>query len=469
MNFKCVDGEWRPLDILMQVGKGLICRPECPKGCLNGGYCVAPSTCLCPERFIGTNCGKGYTLTVRGVPCRFPFMYKRLWRHGCTGEDNPKPWCATAVDPGGRIASTGTCVADLVSPSSTTRSVGVASAHPNGLGSGALSRWMRMGHLAQWDFCQPDYGVESVAFTQEGFECQLPFSLSGRNFYGCVEGGGRHPGNLWCATSVSTDDIIFFSSVCMLDLDGRVLEEDNCIENLTTHKEDGILPALAKRGIPCVFPFRHNGRLHHSCVSGQEGKDGAWCATAIDASGRVVARESCPKKWAYGSLGPITSEVRTLYGMLCIFPFTLEGQVYYGCFMRHSGDAVCATMVDEINQVVALGICPKNGVWRPLSVLTSRMDRLARLGERSVDLKILITPFLFHFFPFSLPPIPLPLPLAFLRSLLFPLFLLFLIIYFYFPCLSFCPAPSSSRPFPCFPPCPPLLPFPLPPSSRPSP
>lgn len=55
----------------------------------------------------------GYTLTVRGVPCRFPFMYKRLWRHGCTGEDNPKPWCATAVDPGGRIASTGTCVADL--------------------------------------------------------------------------------------------------------------------------------------------------------------------------------------------------------------------------------------------------------------------------------------------------------------------------------------------------------------------
>ncbi|XP_037786423.1 neurogenic locus notch homolog protein 1-like [Penaeus monodon] len=437
MNFKCVDGEWRPSDILMRVEKGLICRPECPKGCLNGGECVAPNTCHCPEGFTGSNCGKRYTLTVKGVPCRFPFLYKGLWRHGCTGQGNTRPWCATEVDPSGRIVSTGTCVADLgkkkIIKTERGQLCNFPFVHDNRKRWSCISTpkrprfWCAVkadakGHFTQWDFCQPDYGVEAVAFTQEGLECQLPFTVSGKDFYGCVEGGGRHPGNLWCATSVSTDGIIFASSVCMLHLgykreiatknghlcqfpfvwkeqlyyrcvpsndgnwcavatspEGRVLERDICIENLGTqgevtqvvtqsnkdgadrYTEDAILPVMTKRGIPCVFPFRHNGRLHHSCVPGKDGQDGAWCATSVDASGKVLARESCPESWAHGipRNGPTTSEVRTLSEVPCVFPFTLDGQVYYGCVTRHSGEAMCATQVDESNQAVTLGICPE--------------------------------------------------------------------------------------------------------------
>lgn len=63
----CVAGEWtaRPDEDRPS------CQPECALPCANGGVCVSPDICVCPEGFTGNFCEEAVCEPPSPVPFAF--------------------------------------------------------------------------------------------------------------------------------------------------------------------------------------------------------------------------------------------------------------------------------------------------------------------------------------------------------------------------------------------------------------
>ena len=57
--------------------------------------------------------------------------------------------------------------------------------------------------------------------------------------------------------------------------------------------EECIIKASKRSKIPCIFPFKWNGKEYRSCVFK---KDGSWCSTMVDDEGNHIQKYwgKCP-------------------------------------------------------------------------------------------------------------------------------------------------------------------------------
>ena len=97
--------------------------------------------------------------------------------------------------------------------------------------------------------------------------------------------------------------------------------------------------------VPCVFPFQHEGRLHYSCtIADSSYENEHWCATKEgfwqlnDNFG--TCSPSCPTKRECKVAQALLHENRS-----CVFPFTYNGDIHYGCTKRGLGKYWCPTQL----------------------------------------------------------------------------------------------------------------------------
>lgn len=54
LDFSCVEGSWAVAEYGEEAE--LVCEARCAPPCTNGGKCVEPGQCRCPEDFTGDAC-----------------------------------------------------------------------------------------------------------------------------------------------------------------------------------------------------------------------------------------------------------------------------------------------------------------------------------------------------------------------------------------------------------------------------
>uniref|UniRef100_A0A2P2I579 Neurogenic locus notch homolog protein 1-like n=1 Tax=Hirondellea gigas TaxID=1518452 RepID=A0A2P2I579_9CRUS len=473
----CDDGTWTSLHGEQQV----VCLPSCHPPCLNGGRCTAPNTCNCPSGFDGATCGKRYSLTVGGTRCVFPFYHRGRLHHACTSSynysyhppppgDNPQqtslftttapsaastaseqqegvpsttePWCPTTVDSYRRPVQWEVCAARLGPVSAVVTKGGQRCVFPFtykgheynscfSTGGRSAARCATEvttdGEAIARDFCDLQYGLESVALTFQNRECHFPFRYEGKWYDECLA-RFNHAGS-WCATDVSPS--------------GDLLTKGNCIVHWG-HQQD----QLTETRQVCASPYKVNGVEYTNCqgrppwcavklrpdrelekfavcdpvadwpgrsvslpsvvekpevqvytVSGErclprgevglEGcvADGSvrglpWCPLSRDRHGVVTRKGVCLPDWnlsfvppwhrSFINAGPKQPLVRqTVKSTRCVLPFRYRGRTYLDCapHLQQDGDAAswCAVSVTATLEVQRWGICKNNAQSRPYS------------------------------------------------------------------------------------------------------
>ncbi|KAA0199743.1 hypothetical protein HAZT_HAZT002348 [Hyalella azteca] len=314
---------------LYPVGS-LACSAVCQKPCLNNGVCVAPEKCKCPDGFAGDHCQvkkcsgapekiqnsmmifsddflngvsrcrsgyklpngdiaagfdcvdgmwiyqevwipAGYSRTVNGSSCVFPFVFRGTRHFGCTGAGHSVPWCATAVTDTEEVVAWDVCVADL-----GMKKVVLTEDHKQCVfpfvyrgteyhrcttterGRGWCATQVHQKVMVKWSYCAADQGGKLVALTSEGIPCQLPFQYGNQAYLSCVD-DTRSP---WCVVgekhSVSTS----------------LLRDGSYVTSPQTEIVYGVCLAhwghkkvqVTRQGHLCTFPFEFEDRMHSTCV-----------------------------------------------------------------------------------------------------------------------------------------------------------------------------------------------------------
>ncbi|XP_066977680.1 uncharacterized protein [Macrobrachium rosenbergii] len=396
LTVKCEGGVWQFPKGLQDV-QSISCRPVCAKPCFNGGRCVRPGECRCPEGFTGPQCTKRYEDTVEeGVKCVFPFMYKRVWYYSCTTFGYHMPWCAT------QVSSTGA--------------------------------------MTKWAACFADTPWTRVRLTVTGQLCWFPFRFNQQLHYDCTSEEATEP---WCASSVDENKEVTQRETCsQLDIEtsdviltsdgekcsskylpGGELHQEMISDGDSfgvCHTESGVSqpsaietsltakqPAktvlidsgyrkneVTRTGRKCQLPFTFGGLKYYGCVVTAYRRP--WClaeATDINGAG-ILKSEECAEPFHLGKgireltltnvlpnssvsdegnpIGSVRS-LTSLSGRRCVFPFKYLGETHYGCVYKGAANPWCATNIDTEGNAVTREACPKD--WDPSS-----------FGERMVGL-----------------------------------------------------------------------------------
>ncbi|KAK7086805.1 hypothetical protein SK128_004095, partial [Halocaridina rubra] len=156
MKAKCENGIWQ-FPQGFQNSYRVTCVPYCDPPCFNGGRCVGPNTCTCPEGFFGQSCTKRYITTDRRRKrCLFPFKYMQKWYFGCTADYYYMPWCATDVT-------------DMM-------------------------------EMTDWGICRAEVGIYRLQTTKAGHQCFFPFKHKDQLHYACSSKDGF---TSWCGTKLN--------------------------------------------------------------------------------------------------------------------------------------------------------------------------------------------------------------------------------------------------------------------------
>lgn len=465
----CDDGAWNTAGGEQKVE----CLPSCHPPCLNGGRCEGPSTCDCPGGFAGPTCSKRYSLTVDGTRCVFPFYHRGRMHHACTAEYNytfssapnngnsgpssfrlplscseeelggdslpcDVPWCPTTVDGNRRPMQWGVCAGIVGNVAAQLTEGGERCVFPFSYegenyrqctkAAGRHLEWCatevdERGGATQWDYCQQDYGLESVTITYQGTECRFPFRYEGHWYDDCLS-RFSYAGS-WCATDVTAAGDLLTKGDCLvhwghyqdhLTQSQRVCAAPYVMGGVTQWGCQGAEPwcpvtltlnlAVDKWAfcdpiaewpgtsvslpsaldLPEVQVYTVTGER---CLQGVGvdvagcAVDGAlqglpWCPLIRNAVGVITRKGICPPDWhlsfvsswlrSFVDAGPKEPLVRhTTQGVQCVLPFRYRGRTHLDCAPhRHQPEddslprSWCAASVKRDLEVETWGFCKEN-------------------------------------------------------------------------------------------------------------
>ncbi|XP_064112099.1 uncharacterized protein LOC135219347 [Macrobrachium nipponense] len=386
LTVKCEGGVWQ-FPKGLQDGQSISCRPVCTKPCFNGGRCVSPGECRCPEGFIGVQCTKRYEDTVeKGVKCVFPFMYKNVWYYACTTVGYQSPWCATQVSSTGVMTKRAACFADT--PRTRVRFTVTGQLcrfpfrfneqlHFDCTSEEATEPWCASAtdennEVTQKETCKPTNIVtRDMILTSDGEECSPKY----------LPGGELHK------QMISEGD---FFGVCHTESGQTQTRAIRDIETPMTAKQPAktvLIDSGYRRnevtitGRKCQFPFTFGGLKYYGCVITAYRRP--WClAEATDSNGAgILMSEECAESFSFGKgireltltnvlpnssvsdegnpIGSVRS-LTSLFGQRCIFPFKYLEEIHYGCVYKGMANPWCATSIDTEGNAETREACPKD-------------------------------------------------------------------------------------------------------------
>ncbi|XP_064097954.1 uncharacterized protein LOC135209201 [Macrobrachium nipponense] len=259
-------------------------------------------------------------LTLTGEYCVLPFRYKGALQNGCVSEGHEKPFCATKVDSELNLLERRYCPLDWFKPLASPPLAG-----------------------------GPIRDIKTVG----GRRCVIPFFFMGKEYHGCVVGGGGISGSTsrpFCATKVDGNRVL--------------VERDDCVDgwDKAIPPLDGYLPPVHTQDKQkCVNSYRYNGGQYFGCI--QTGSNRPFCATAVDQNKDLVSHGPCSEEWDRSKF-----TVTTEKGKKCIFPFTYKGVTSKGCITTAEfKKPFCATKVDKSGRSVEIDFCPHD--WEMMLLL----------------------------------------------------------------------------------------------------
>ena len=125
----------------------------------------------------------------------------------------------------------------------------------------------------------------STCITSQGSPCIFPFKARGVSYSKCTQTGGFS--KPWCATATDNNGNTVLGSW------GDCPATPDCISNTPSSSSSQTTEAScftsggAQAGAPCVFPFIARGVEYSACTY-HGGYSTPWCATQVDAGGKIV-------------------------------------------------------------------------------------------------------------------------------------------------------------------------------------
>merc|ERR1719187_1448479 len=198
-------------------------------------------------------------VTVKGVPCQFPFIYKGKTFQKCTtyDSDNGQPWCPWEVDDYRKTDQNK--IADCVVPGCP---------------------------VAYWD--------ENECRTVNGDPCIFPFKYNGRTFNKCTTYNSQN-GKPWCPTEVKDNGNAdpFKLADCAPGCPVAVGSEAGNIARppappgAPAPPGPPLVRCQTVKGDLCIFPFKYDGKIFTKCTKYNSDNKQPWCPTKVDRNGNA--------------------------------------------------------------------------------------------------------------------------------------------------------------------------------------
>ena len=115
--------------------------------------------------------------------------------------------------------------------------------------------------------------------TTTGQTCVFPFTHQGVTHTSCTFQGGYSAA--WCSTQTDSSGVHIIGNYGDCDMAAALCTQESGANSHSTSACKTV--SGAKPNLPCVFPFRYNGRVYNSCVSA--GFDDPWCSTLTNMFG----------------------------------------------------------------------------------------------------------------------------------------------------------------------------------------
>jgi hypothetical protein len=132
-----------------------------------------------------------------------------------------------------------------------------------------LSHQQYLNLIFSSNFCQ----------TTIGQTCVFPFTHQGVTHTSCTFQGGYSAA--WCSTQTDSSGVHIIGNYGDCDMAAGLCTQESGPNSPSTTACKTV--SGAKPNLPCVFPFRYNGRVYNSCVSA--GFDDPWCSTLTNMFG----------------------------------------------------------------------------------------------------------------------------------------------------------------------------------------
>uniref|UniRef100_A0A8C9UYA6 Fibronectin type-II domain-containing protein n=1 Tax=Scleropages formosus TaxID=113540 RepID=A0A8C9UYA6_SCLFO len=249
--------------------------------------------------------------------CVFPFKYKDHWYYSCTSVDSKhkRLWCSLTTD-FDKDHLWGYCLGNV--------NFCKCHCHPLNQYHGKCFTQVNVS-ICCIDLRSQSSEVSHLTCSQKS-SCVFPFIAGGKTYNHCTT-DYWFPGISWCSTTANYDG----------------------------DKKWVYCPSSGKLGNDyCVFPFKYNGQLYHSCTSVNSKHERLWCSLTSDFDQDHL--------WGY-CLGNLNY---CEYKPSCIFPFTANGKTYEHCTTDYwfPGIPWCATTPDY-NKDQKWVYCPSSGIELP--------------------------------------------------------------------------------------------------------
>jgi len=165
--------------------------------------------------------------------------------------------------------------------------------------------------------------IPDLCLTIEGERCVFPFMYKGKEYHQCTYASSPSP---WCSTLVDNNGTTVTNR--WGDCDTSVCEVENTPGTTCT------TVGGPSSGMPCIFPFRHNGVTYTTCTTDTLGQP--WCSTATNSDGQHQQGQG-----KYG-LCPSTCPGAEAVVTECI-PGTTWTKECNTCICSSTGQATCTT------------------------------------------------------------------------------------------------------------------------------
>ncbi|KAL7641971.1 UNVERIFIED_CONTAM: hypothetical protein RMT77_007845 [Armadillidium vulgare] len=340
------------------------CLPICEPDCLNGGKCLRPNVCECPEDFNGINCRNKIQMLCKQSPKANPHSsIKYKGRHGhlfCekgyrleSGYTEAEIICQNnkwiSADPKSVPVKKLVCQPICEKP---CRNGGKCVAHNV---CGCTVKFT--GQWCQHKKClgEPPEIVNSlIDYVDDGRSglrrCKAGHKLrsgSTEAKFECVDGK-------WTYKDLNNMRGIVLK--CYPTCERPCLNGGRCVAPDTCKCAEGFFGSQCHKrygqtitGVDCKFPYRYRGEWYYGCTS--SGYHRPWCATSTNAQNLITSWGVC-----VADLG-MKKVVVTYKGEVCVFPFKHRGKEYTSCTRKDRGRPWCATKLDNYGQAISWGYC----------------------------------------------------------------------------------------------------------------
>ncbi|XP_078678961.1 uncharacterized protein LOC144914681 isoform X4 [Branchiostoma floridae x Branchiostoma belcheri] len=250
--------------------------------------------------------------------CSFPFEYRGKLYDGCKTTFGMRPWCSMDRIYSGKWKF---CTAkDNQMAEDYKREKAAKEMQIQRGGHEALAQKEKEKTRDQQEDTSIPKDIPTLGGTANGAQCALPFTYYGRTYNNCTTFRSKQP---WCST---TEKYIGKWGLCVF-----ITEEQ---KEKVVYTTGGTVIA----GSRCHFPFLYRGQVYTDCTSTLHGTP--WCST--DQAYQGHWGECVPDVDNIVGSSMTESPTEADEASECVFPFTYNGVVYYGCTTLNADYAWCS-------------------------------------------------------------------------------------------------------------------------------